>query len=97
MYFKSQFGEVDTVEIYTIDIQNSLSPLNCAYFNTSQHEYVAHASVFYTSKNKNDMYGDLYIEKIFNDKPIVFSGGLFMKKSETIPLKLTTLRLHNHT
>ena len=97
MYFKSQFGEVDTVEIYTIDIQNSLSPLNCAYFNISQHEYVAHASVFYTSKNKNDMYGDLYIKKIFNDKPIVFSGGLFMKKSEAIPLKLTTLRLHNHT
>lgn len=97
MYFQSQFGEIDTVEIYTIDIQNSLSPLNCAYFNTTQHEYIAHASVFYTSKNKNDMHGDLYIEKRFNDKPIVFSSGLFMKKSDGIPLKLTSLRIRNAT
>ena len=97
MYFKSQFDEVDTVEIYTIDIQNSLSPLNCAYFNTSQHEYIAHASVFYTSKNKNDMYGDLFIKKPFNGKPIVFSGGLFMKESDAIPLKLSKLRIRNTT
>lgn len=97
MYFKSQFGEVDTVEIFDTYIHNSLSPLNFAYFNTSKQEYIAYASVFYTSKNKSGMDGDLFVKKPFNDKPIVFSGGLFMKKSEAIPLKLTTLRLHNHT
>ena len=97
MYFKSQFGEVDTVEIFDTYIHNSLSPLNFAYFNTSKQEYIAYASVFYTSKNKSGMDGDLFVKKPFNDKPIVFSGGLFMKKSEAIPLKLTTLRLYNHT
>ena len=97
MYFKSQFGEVDTVEIFNTYINNSLSPLNFAYFNISQHEYIANASVFFTSKNKSGMDGDLFVKKPFNGKPIVFSGGVFMKNRETIPLKLTTLRLHNQT
>ena len=97
MCFQSQLGEVDTVEIFDIYIHNSLSPLNFAYFNTSRQEYIAYASVFYTSKNKRGMNGDLFIKKIFNDKPIVFSGGLFMKKSDAVPLKLSKLRIRNTT
>ena len=66
---------------------NSLSPLNFAYFNISQHEYIAYASVFFTSKNKSGMDGDLFVKKPFNGKPIVFSGGVFMKNRETIRLR----------
>ena len=39
MYFKSQFGEVDTVEIFDTYINNSLSPLNFREFNKQVQNY----------------------------------------------------------
>lgn len=97
MYFKSQFDEVDTVEIFDIKVHNSLSPFNFAYFNTSNQEYIAYGDLSYTFKNKNDTYGSFSIAKNYNDKPIEFSGVLFSRWTFDAPLKLSSLRIHNLT
>lgn len=98
MYFKSQFGEVDTVEIFDIKVHNSLSPFNFAYFNTSNQEYIAYGDMSYSFKNKKESsYGNFSIAKNYNDKPIEFSGVLFSRWTFDVPLKLTSLRIHKLT
>lgn len=94
MYFKSQFGDVDTVEIFDIKVHNSLSPFNFAYFNTSNQEYIAYGDMSYSFKNKKESYGNFSIAKNNNDKPIEFSGVLFSRWTFDVPLKLTSLQIH---
>ena len=41
--------------------------------------------------------GSLYVQKLHNNKPVSFSGGLLGRWSRETPLKLTTLKINNVT
>ena len=92
MYFKSQDGVIDTVRIIRIHIRNSLDPINWAYFNTSNRDYIAGATVHYVLYPKE--IGSLYIRKISKDRPIVFSSSGWIYH---IPLNTTSLMINGIT
>lgn len=104
MYFKSQDGVIDTVRIFRISIRNSLDPINWAYFNTSNRDYIAGATidyVLYPKKIGTVLYpkeiGTLYIRKISKDRPIVFSSSLGNGWIYHIPLNTTSLKIDGIT
>ena len=97
MYFQSNNGIKDTVIIYKIEIYNSLNPFNMAYFNTSNTEYIAGGCIHYSFNRATGCVGTLYVQKLYNNKPLCFSGGLLGRWSREIPLKLSTLKNNNVT
>ena len=88
MYFQSKNGAKDTVIICQIDISNSLNPFNMTYFNTSNTEYIAGGCIHYRFNRTTGCEGSLYVQKLHNNKPISFSGGLLGRWSRETPLKL---------
>ena len=96
-YFQSKDGAKDTVIICQIDISNSLNPFNMTYFNTSNTEYIAGGCIHYRFNRTTGCEGSLYVQKLHNNKPVSFSGGLLGRWSRETPLKLTTLKINNVT
>jgi hypothetical protein len=97
MYFQSNNGIKDTAIVYNIEIYNSLNPFNMAYFNTSNTEYIAGGCIDYSFNRSTGCVGTLYVQKLYNNKPLFISGGLLGRWSKEIPLKLTTLEVNNVT
>lgn len=67
------------------------------YFNTSNTEYIAGGCIHYRFNRTTGCEGSLYVQKLHNNKPISFSGGLLGRWSRETPLKLTTLKINNVT
>ncbi len=97
MYFQSENGAKDTVIICKIEISNSLSPFNMTYFNTSNTEYIAGGCIDFRFNRTTGCEGTLYVQKLHNNKPVCFSGGLLGRWSSRTPLKLTKLKINNVT
>lgn len=97
MYFQSSNGTKDTAKIYKIEIYNSLNPFNMAYFNTSNTDYIAGGCIHYSFNRATGCVGTLYVQKLYNNKLLFFSGGLLGRWSREIPLKLTTLKVNSFT
>ncbi|MDY5632602.1 MAG: hypothetical protein SPF56_08975 [Bacteroidaceae bacterium] len=93
-YFKSQYGELDTLVILEVWIRNNLDPINWGYFNTSNKEYTASAQVRYGFKNRRNG-GIMEIEKEFCGKPIYFSSVLLASNwLNKVPLKTSNLKIN---
>lgn len=95
--FQSENGTKDTIIIFKVEISNSLNPFNMTYFNTSNTEYIAGGCIHYRFNSTTGCEGSLYIQKLNNNKPLSFSGGLLGRWSRQIPLKLTMLKINNVT
>lgn len=95
--FQSENGTKDTIIIFKVEISNSLNPFNMTYFNTSNTEYIAGGCIHYRFNSTTGCEGSLYIQKLNNNKPLFFSGGLLGRWSRQIPLKLTMLKINNVT
>lgn len=76
MVFESQNGTYDTATIKSIEIYNSLNPINYDRFNVSD-EYIATANIDYFVVNNNDtLDAFFYIQKESNGNPVCFNTGL---------------------
>jgi len=96
MYFRSQNGDVDSVKILVIYICNSLDPINWAYFNTSNRDYIAGVDVDYALYPNNER-GSMCVRKISKDRPVVFSSFLIKGWLYKIPIKMTSLKIDSIT
>ena len=98
MYFKSQFGDIDTLTIWNISIHNSLVPINWNFLNSRDEEYIAYAEVRYHINN--DIGGLIHIKKRFNERTICFSSMLLDRSDgwlHDVPLKTSSLRMDSIT
>lgn len=94
MYFKSQYGDIDTLTILEVCFYNNLNPINWGYYNTCSREYTAHAQVRYGFKNRKDG-GIMEIWKLSNDKAICFSSVLLDSNwLNEVQLKTTCLKIN---
>ena len=97
MFFISSEGTKDTVIICKIEVSNSLTPFNWTYLNTSNTEYIAGGCINYRFNRTTGCEGTFYVQKLDNNKPICFSGGLLERWSRHVSLKLTKLKINNVT
>ncbi len=97
MYFKSQYTDIDTLNVLEVCIRNNLNPINWGYYNTSNKEYTAHAQVRYGFNNRRDG-GILEIWKNFNGEPICFSSVLLDSDwLNEVQLKTSCLKINGTT
>lgn len=96
MYFQSQNGNRDTIEVWNITIQNSTDPINWTYLQTGGTEYIANACVELVINHYTGVKGNFYIKKKSNDEPIYFSTGFFMRWTQNdMPLSTINMKIRN--
>lgn len=99
LYFKSQYGDLDTVVIYSTHIYNSLNPINFEHFETGRTESLAGGAVQYYFSDMDGVQGYFGIIKLHNGKPLQVSGHLFYRfvSDAGAPLKLSSINIGDIT
>lgn len=95
MYFESEEGIKDTIEICFINISNSLNPFYFSYFNTGARSLIAGVGIHYRFMRTTACEGSFHATKLFNDEPLYISHGLLGRWAEDIPLKLIKFKINN--
>ncbi|MDE7376353.1 MAG: hypothetical protein K2N16_05855 [Muribaculaceae bacterium] len=94
IYFKSNDGEFDTVQITWIIIENTLDPIKWSAFNTSfGGDYIAYAGVAFNIRGKHE-----YIEITkWKGGTIGFSLPVKNRRLENVPLNPVSLQVDGTT
>lgn len=99
MYFKSQWGEIDTILIGDINVRNSLFPINFEYFNTGRTKLFGTAGLYFSFKNKKYKKAGVcsfFVSKNFNSAPPSLSICIFDRYAHKSPLNATSIQIDSN-
>lgn len=95
MYFESEEGIKDTIEICYIRVNNSLNPFYFSYFNTGAMTHIAGGGIDFRFMRTTACEGSFGVVKLFNDESLYFFYDLLDRTSSFIPLYPIELKIRN--